>query len=424
MAPNRFYVHPGGDFGPGLMALGQQVGEFGEKRKAEGVRTAETERVASVRSGAVEALQTGDPNVMADYALANPEIAKDINAQSLFRNEQTQENYINSIFSAIQNPDKIEEIVAARQSMLRANDVEADSSQETDEFMAKYEADPEGTIKELESELAWLAPDRWKKYAEATGRSGGKPGHQTNETIYADLLDKQYQIDNPGKAMPPGEKASSMLGFKRAQADEAQEVMIAKLQAELSLKPEIAGEETRARGEETRASALIDRGLLAAESSAVIKRGLELLDSVKTGGFDNAKLQAKRLFGVEGADEGELSNALGKAVLSQLRETFGAQFTQEEGNRLIRLEAGFGKSVANNRRLLGQALRIVERTAGRARKATEKLGDMDTVADIDELLEFSLSTDLPEGITEDDITATMKKHGMTREQVLTKLRGR
>lgn len=412
MAPNRFYVHPGGDFGPGLQALGKQIGDIGERRKKEEALKAEADRVASVRAGAVEAFQSGDPNQIAEYALSNPEVGKMLTEQAGFRNEQTQENYVNSIFSAIQNPDKIEEIVAARQNMLRSQGVEADSSQETDEFMTKYNADPEGTIKELESELAWLAPDRWKKYAEATGRTGGKPGHQTNETIYADLLDKQYQIDNPGKAMPPGEKASSMLGFKRAQADEAQEVMIAKLQAELSIKPEIAGEETRARGEETRASALIDRGLLAAESSAVIKRGLELLDSVKTGGFDNAKLQAKRLFGVEGADEGELSNALGKAVLSQLRETFGAQFTQEEGNRLIRLEAGFGKSVANNRRLLGQALRIVERTAGRARKAAEKRGDMDTVADIDELLEFSLSTEETQNVGEMTDAELLKAAGL------------
>jgi hypothetical protein len=46
-----------------------------------------------------------------------------------------------------------------------------------------------------------------------------------------------------------------------------------------------------------------------------------------------ASLAAKKFFGVESADEGELSYLLGKAVLTKLRATFGAAFTVgEEGN--------------------------------------------------------------------------------------------
>lgn len=155
--------------------------------------------------------------------------------------------------------------------------------------------------------------------------------------------------------------------------------------------------ETRAGEEEKRAGALIDRGIEAAETTATIRRAIELLDSVKTGGVAAASLAAKRFIGVEGADEGELSNSLGKAVLSQLRETFGAAFTENEGLRLARIEADFGKSSANNKRLLSQSLRIAERSAKRARAAALKRGDMEAVEDIDDLLSFSLSVEKEDG---------------------------
>lgn len=151
------------------------------------------------------------------------------------------------------------------------------------------------------------------------------------------------------------------------------------------------GSEAAARGQEAVATELITRGVAAAESTATIRRAMELLDSVETGGFDSVALRAKQIFGIESADEGELSNTLGKAVLSQLRETFGAAFTENEGKRLARIEADFTKSPEANKRLLGQALKLAENTAQRARAAALERGDEITVNDIDDLLSFSLS---------------------------------
>ncbi len=154
-----------------------------------------------------------------------------------------------------------------------------------------------------------------------------------------------------------------------------------------------AGGRAGATATEQRASSLIDRGIAAAESTATIRRALTLLDRVKTGGPAAISLAVKQRLGIEGADEGELSNSLGKSVLSQLRETFGAAFTESEGQRLQRIEAGFGKSAATNRRLLAQALRIAERTANRARKTALDRGNQAEAADIDDLLAFSLDID-------------------------------
>lgn len=146
------------------------------------------------------------------------------------------------------------------------------------------------------------------------------------------------------------------------------------------------------KGEAGRRQQAINKGLDAADSFANIQRGLDLLDSIETGGIDAVSLKAKQLFGVEGADEAELSNRMGKAVLSQLRETFGAAFTAKEGDQLKDIEAGFGKSTEGNKRLLEQTKRIILRAARRGIRAAKAEGDLDTVADIEESLKFRLES--------------------------------
>ncbi len=152
-------------------------------------------------------------------------------------------------------------------------------------------------------------------------------------------------------------------------------------------------EQTRTRAAEDRHQDNIGKAIPASDSMAVLKRAINLLDSVKTGGIHAASLRAKQIFGVEGADEAELSANLGKAVLAQLRTTFGAQFTQQEGERLIAIEAGFGKSTEANRRLLGQAVKMVERVAERGIKSAEAVLDFDTADQIRKSMDFSLKPD-------------------------------
>jgi hypothetical protein len=139
-----------------------------------------------------------------------------------------------------------------------------------------------------------------------------------------------------------------------------------------------------------RYSAQVDTGLDAADSLATVKQGLTLLDEVKTGGLNNVKLKVSNIFGVTGADEAQLSANLGKAVLSQLRATFGAAFTEREGSRLAEIEAGFGKSTAANRRLLEQAQKILERAARRGITSAQALGDEQSAQEIREAMDFSL----------------------------------
>ena len=151
-----------------------------------------------------------------------------------------------------------------------------------------------------------------------------------------------------------------------------------------------SGARALGKGGAERIETAINEGVDAAQGIAILKRSLTLLDEVKTGGIQSAILKGKQLFGVEGANEAELSANLGKAVLGQLKTVFGAQFTEKEGSRLERIEAGFGKSTKGNRRLLEQTLTLADRAAKRGIKAAVDREDFRAAQDIKELMDFDL----------------------------------
>lgn len=176
---------------------------------------------------------------------------------------------------------------------------------------------------------------------------------------------------------------------------------------------EAAAEKEGAKGEARRSQELISVGLRQADATAVIRRGLELLDIIDTGRPEAIALAAKNLFGVAGADETELQANLGKAILAQLRQVFGAQFTEREGSRLEGIEANFGKSTAGNRRLLEQTLKDMERDARRGIDAARRNEDEFSVREIENALKFRLTPEDDDGVQEeaqetetDEVTAT------------------
>lgn len=184
------------------------------------------------------------------------------------------------------------------------------------------------------------------------------------------------------------------LALAQGEAERAGKKKAAQLEAERGIKAEIAGEvassQVRSKEVEQRGQEIIAKGQTAADGTAVLRRGMQLLNAIETGGMDRAQLAAKNFFGIESADEGELSNLLGKAVLSQLKETFGAAFTAQEGQSLKAIDANMGKSPAANKRLLKNALRIAERSALRGIDRAVEAKDFKTAQEIQESLDFVL----------------------------------
>ena len=109
-------------------------------------------------------------------------------------------------------------------------------------------------------------------------------------------------------------------------------------------------------------------------------------------------MRVKSIFGIESADEGELAQNLGKAVLSQLRKTFGAAFTEREGDRLAEIEAGFGKSPAANMRQLRNLLAFNEEFYRQGLVAAGDLDDQAALTSMRGLNEVRLGLD--EGLPE------------------------
>lgn len=209
----------------------------------------------------------------------------------------------------------------------------------------------------------------------------------------------------PGKAptilegVTPVDKVDSALRVAEGKAD---------------IEVDQAAAEVAAKGGAERYQESIDIGLAASQGIPTLKRTMDLLEEVETGGIQNARLKSKQLFGIEGADEGELSYNLGKSVLSQLRTTFGAQFTEKEGQRLNEIEAGFGKSPATNKRLIGQLLKVAEDKAKRAIRKAKAAGDMETAQEIEDLMNFQLAEEKP---AKEAKPATITTSGKSKYQI-------
>lgn len=236
------------------------------------------------------------------------------------------------------------------------------------------------------------------------GKRTGYQGGPSIETPNPDLTDippvsmpsqQQTGLGGVMKTIPPQDTPQHKAAVEAAVTNAANT-------ANLTGKPPIAGAEVTAKGQATRQQEWIDSGIVAADAYPVVGRGLELLMSgVKTGGWDSIKLKATDLFGVTGADEAELSYNLGKNVLSQLRSTFGAAFTAKEGEQLKVIEAGFGKSVQGNIRLLEQAQKILDRAMKRGEKAAGDAGDTVAMDVFREARQFSLTPEKKETTFDD-----------------------
>ncbi len=147
---------------------------------------------------------------------------------------------------------------------------------------------------------------------------------------------------------------------------------------------------TEGKGQGQRSAQSIETGINAARGMPVLRRTRSLLEEVKTGGLARAKLAVENFFGVTGADEAELSANMGRAVLSQLKNIFGAQFTEREGERLASIEARFGNSTAGNIRLIEGLMQMAEQEARTAIDYATRMGDEETVRMIDSYMNMRL----------------------------------
>lgn len=351
---------------------------------------------------------------------ANPEIMKEILDAIGVRTQQQKEDVAAFAESALQAKDENEMQFLIDERVRKVTARGGDAS----ETLKLKELDPnlrDSALRSLKT-AALTTLQREQIGARGRGAAGAEKAFQPVTLVNPTTKEKILvnPVFDPKTGTSRLEQAAIPEGFEisRETKEEERAADIATVGAK-------KGAEVTGKKIATRRQKAIDDGLDSSEGFANIARARSLLDEVKTGGFAAASLRAQQLFGVEGADEGELSNRLGKAVLSQLRSTFGAAFTAQEGAQLTRIEAGFGKSTEGNKRLLDQLKKMIEKKSREGIKAAVASEDFEAAQRIKDNLAFSLETEtpLPQGVTEEDIAETMRVNDMTRQQVLDRLGG-
>lgn len=428
-----FYLEPGGGgVGEGLAGLGAILGANRERAEEKAALEEKEKRQRDMMGAVYTAYTAKDPRQWASVVEEYPEAAQ-MAMQGMGAVEDWQkQDMAEYAFNVLSNP---EQAAALTEQRIATGTAAGRNMGDTQEILeALQSGDTDTAMKLAETGLIFSDLDRWKAFnetrgkaqvpaamqtlelrAEASGLVPGTPEYQEfmrtggNRSGLASAMTRTYDNGTVLQSLPDG--STKVLGPDgEPVTGEARVQALRKAREEqVEFAAARAGATARSEGEEKRIQTTIDEGLDAAQGVATLHRALDLLNEVETGGFDAAAIKAKQWLGIESADEGELSSSLGKAVLSQLRATFGAAFTEREGSRLEGIEARMGANTETNKRLLQQTLSIVERAANRAIDASYEIGDERTARDIEDLLDFRLTdigggspSTLPEGLTQEE----------------------
>jgi len=391
----------------GLQQLAQGRQELEQRNKS-----IENNRIASEKLRTFQQSQaSGNPDYEAfnEAVLLSPELSKNVLA-GIGVQEKRQgldaADFAVKAASVIDNRPEFMNLVKQRIERIQAR---GGDPKDTIALAESYlQGDVEGarnSIKAVSAALAnqgYLDKDVWADVFGVGGASGNKVQSSNildDGTVVQVLSNGETRVvDASGKALQGDARANAIqnaqnygVGLQSSRAGGRTAATINARVAGGGVADQVEAEGAGAgKGIATRRQDFIDRGVSAAEGLPTVKRALTLLNSVGTGGFDKMAIQARQAFGIEGADEGELSYNLGKSVLSQLKETFGAAFTAAEGERLNGLEAGLGRNPATNKRILSQLQQLMESKAKRGKSAALDAGDKFTAQSIDDYMGMSI----------------------------------
>lgn len=364
---NEFYIEPAGNFMKGLSGIGDAL----ENRWA-------VMKDKAMRQGAMDVLKNGNADEIADYIAKHPGADKVMDSVVGFRNEMTKKNMADTSINALTGPpENIAQTLLDRAEFVKSHGGDYKGTLALAQLAMK---DPEQAIPLLERGLAVADPKLYQSYYMSVyGKDGGASGHKLGQSQVVEKDGKQYFAafvlgpDGKGRTEltpidgaitkggeTPGKRRLEDLRYKIKEAeltgniDLANKLKVEVAKTEQELKRVEGGEIIKGAAETNKQA--IERGISAAQSIPSIRDSLRLLDTVKTGGFYNVKNKIENIFGITGADEGELTYNMGKGVVTQLKSIFGGNMSAKEGEWLKEIETSFGKNAAVNKRILKKAL--------------------------------------------------------------------
>jgi hypothetical protein len=198
---NPFYVQPGANYGPGLQQLAgtlmqaKQMRQLGQQRKQ----------------------------------------------------KELQQDYVNSMFDAVNNPEQIPTIAKNLKARLSQAGAPPQQVNQIDRFIELYNQNPDEAVSRIEKQLAFSAPKRFQAMQQV-GRGSMPPVPaeiQTFEFLTSGLTGDEKTAARRIKLglSPRATESAEQRAMKRFSEETA------KLQARLGLEPEVAGAVTAAKNE-------------------------------------------------------------------------------------------------------------------------------------------------------------------------------
>ena len=151
--------------------LGRAVGGLiGQNRKQSQMQQDNAIRQKEVS----EALQSGDPFTIAQTSIKYPELADELRKSFQFQNAATEDNFKNTNFAIIANPENAEQLLTDRVNYLESVGADATAPKARLEM---YRANPEGFIETTKGLTAAAYPKEFNAYQSAV--NAGKPESMT-----------------------------------------------------------------------------------------------------------------------------------------------------------------------------------------------------------------------------------------------------
>lgn len=237
---NPFYVQPGNQFAPAMAGLQNTIRSVNEKRDTQRAEKEAKEKYERIKMEAKLAYDSGDPDLIADFMINNPEYSKAVNIDSMLRhkNKRTLDNALSAGYEFTRNPtrENLAELLEDRKSVLESEGVDPSSRFETDSILDQFDEDPDAVVSGIHNWLAERDTDRYIKHKEAMMEE--EPPAEGDYPGWASTAEDRFVVDakraweedpkNAGKKIPASVLTEARLQHKRAQYEEVRANEMAK----------------------------------------------------------------------------------------------------------------------------------------------------------------------------------------------------
>ena len=352
---NPFFV-PTAQYGQGLQSLAQGVQQFGQQRKEE-QRMAEAEEYKQrAKQAMATAFQSGDPAAIRQAVIEFPEIAETATQLFGFTNEQTEKVARETYRRALSETDP-----KRREAIMEGGIETVQQFGGNPRMMSRdlqmLRENPEAAIRAMQGGYATLASDQEfaamfpqsgagqpagvREFNAMVESAGLKPGTEEYQqaALVALGLEPRAGISAQERIANDPELAQRVAALE-SQTSAAKEE--GKLETQLALAPKVRGaikeaeQEAKSRGEKL---SEYGRAQAAMPGLQEVVNKLKTLSDVATytmaGKAFDAVVKELGFGATEGATaRAKMESLVNNQILPLLRDTFGAQFTEREGEQL------------------------------------------------------------------------------------------